>query len=436
MNVREIIIKKRNGYALNEKEIEFLINGYTEGDIPDYQLSSFLMAVFFNGMTEKETVFLTKAMKESGDEYDLKCFGKKCIDKHSTGGVGDKVSLICGPIAASLGIKVPMMCGRGLGHTGGTVDKLESIPGFSTCINKTKFYNILDKTGLVFSSQTKSIAPADKKMYALRDVTGTVESIPLITSSIMSKKLATGANGIVFDVKTGSGAFMKDKKDAAMLADFLVKIASISNRRSFALLTNMDEPLGCAVGNSLEVIESIECLKGNCFNDLMKVSIEISAAMIFLAGVVKDIKKGRELARGQINNGEALKKLKDTIKAQGGDPDCIYEDYAEWKKAKYSFDVKAEKSGFIEDIDAYKVGDLSCSLGAGRLRLSDDVDPSAGIVFFLKVGDVVSCGDILARVYTDKKGKKTFSESLKRIIKISKKKPLQKKLILRKFIDK
>jgi pyrimidine-nucleoside phosphorylase len=357
-------------------------------------------------------------MMDSGESYDLKKYRRKCIDKHSTGGVGDKISLICAPIVASLGIKVPMMCGQGLGHTGGTVDKLESIPGFQTALTKKQFLKILENVGLVFSSQTEKIAPADKKIYALRDVTGTVENLSLITSSIMSKKLATGASGIVFDIKTGSGAFMKKIKDAEILAGWLIKTAKRSGRRVSVLITDMNEPLGCTVGNTLEVIESVETLRGFGPADILEISLAVSALMIQMAGMAKDFREAKRKAFKQIENGSALYKLEEVIHAQGGDAGVISENYKKWKKAKYVLDYKAEKNGFIKEIDAYKIGNFCCSLGAGRSSLKDKIDPSAGLILFAKKGDKVSKGETIARIYTDKKDPKAYLKDLGNIIKI------------------
>ena len=432
--MNQLIIKKRNGKELSSEEISFFAQGAARSSIPDYQLSSFLMAVFFQGMTENETISLTRFMMDSGICYDLSKMGQSCIDKHSTGGVGDKVSFICGPIAASLGIKVPMMCGRGLGHTGGTVDKLKSIPGMRLALTEKQFLRVLDRTGLAFSSQTGKIAPADRKLYALRDVTGTVESLPLITSSIMSKKLATGAAGIVFDVKTGCGAFMRKKSDAVALARMLVRVAGKFHRKAACLITSMDEPLGYAVGNSLEIIESVECLRGHFRHDLMEVSLAVSACMIQLAGRAKSFREGRRLALGQIGNGKALEKLKEVMQAQGGDPDIVFQDYCRWKKAKYVQDCKAEKSGYISGINAYDIGVLCCDMGAGRSRLDEKIDPSAGIMFFRKTGDKVHKGESIARLYTDRKPGRAFLERLNKIIMISGKKVIKKKKVLQKIL--
>jgi pyrimidine-nucleoside phosphorylase len=433
MNIRQIIIRKRSGQELDNKEIEFFVRGFTAGGIPDYAASSFLMAVYFRGMTEKETFFLTRCMMNSGEIYDLGRFGRRCVDKHSTGGVGDKVSLVCGPIVASLGVKVPMICGRGLGYTGGTVDKLESIPGFCARLTHRRFMKGLEKIGLVFSSQTGRIAPADKKIYALRDVTGTVENISLITSSIMSKKLATGAPGIVFDVKCGRGAFMKKKKEAGDLALWLVKVCRKFGRKATVLITDMDQPLGTTVGNSLEVIESVECLKGHAAPDLLDVSLRVSAEMLVLSGACRDLVAARQAARRQIENGEALRKLGEVITFQGGDTAVISEGFRGWKKARHISDIRAEKTGFIQDIDAGLIGQLACELGAGRNRLEDRIDPSAGLIFFCKKGNRVQKGETIARAFTDRRDIAEICGRLKRAVLIAEKRPVLPAMILKRI---
>ncbi len=401
MSGYKILLKKRNGECLSEEEIRFLIESYVNGEFPDYQMSAFLMAVFFNGLNNKETFYLTKAMMESGDLYDLSEFGEKCVDKHSTGGVGDKVSLICGPIVSSLGVKVPMICGKGLGHTGGTVDKLESISGMKLDLSRKKFFSLLRKIGIVFSSQTDNFAPADKKLYSLRDVTGTVENISLITASIMSKKLAGGAPAIVFDVKTGKGAFLEKMNESKELAKMLISVAKSFGRKSVAVITDMNEPLGFCVGNMIEVLESIEALKGNGATDLMEVSLEISSWMLVLAGVARNEKEGIKLAERQINNGKALEKFKELIHAQGGKMKFLKKENP-FENVKNVIGVFSEKDGYIHEINGKKIGDFCTYIGAGRQKLDDKIDYLAGVVLFKKTGDRVKKGDLLARVYSNR----------------------------------
>ena len=415
----EILIKKRDGFEIDSEDIEFFVREFVKGRIPEYQVSAFLMAVYFNGLSERETFDLTKSMMMSGDVYDLSVFGKKCVDKHSTGGVGDKVSLICGPIAASLGVKVPMMCGRGLGHTGGTVDKLESIPGFGLGLSKKRFFSVLKRVGLVFSSQTEKIAPADKKLYALRDVTGTVENLSLITSSIMSKKLATGAPSIVFDVKTGKGAFLQSEKESIALARALIKTAKLFKRKAVAVITDMNEPLGCCVGNMLEVVESIEALKGNGAKDLMEVSLAVSGWMLVLSGVAKNIREGVFLAKKQIENSRALSKFRELVKAQGGDVSIFDDTKRVFKTSRFVVDIKAGKKGVISELHARKIGDFCTYIGAGRQRLDDKIDYASGVVFFKKVGDKVSNDDVIARVYFERKEMADYLDILADAVKIS-----------------
>lgn len=399
----DIIHKKRNGGELSEEEIRFFIEGYTDESIPDYQAAALCMAVYFRGMTPKETSILTLAMAESGDQIDLGGIEGFTVDKHSTGGVGDKTSLIVVPIVASCGGKVAKMSGRGLGHTGGTVDKLESIPEFRTELNPDEFIKQVNGIGLCIVGQTGELAPADKKLYALRDVTATVESIPLIASSIMSKKLAAGSKGIVLDVKTGSGAFMKTVEESENLAKEMVAIGKSAGRSVTAVITNMDIPLGDSVGNSLEVIEAIKTLKGEGESDLTEVCLTLAAQMLSMV-TGEDEKTCYSMAKGAIDNGLAINKLREMISAQGGNANVV-DDYSLFKQPKYTADIFSECDGYIEHTDAEKIGIASVILGAGREKKGDPIDPSAGIVLKKKTGDYVKKGEPLAVFYTDDEGK-------------------------------
>lgn len=403
MRMYDIIHKKRNGGELSEEEIRFFIEGYTDESIPDYQAAALCMAVYFRGMTPKETSILTLAMAESGDKIDLGGIEGFTVDKHSTGGVGDKTSLIVVPIVASCGGKVAKMSGRGLGHTGGTVDKLESIPGFRTELNPDEFIKQVNGIGLCIVGQTGELAPADKKLYALRDVTATVESIPLIASSIMSKKLAAGSKGIVLDVKTGSGAFMKTVEESENLAKEMVAIGKSAGRSVTAVITNMDIPLGDSVGNSLEVIEAIKTLKGEGESDLTEVCLTLAAQMLSMV-TGEDEKTCYSMAKGAIDNGLAINKLREMISAQGGNANVV-DDYSLFKQPKYTAEIFSECDGYIEHTDAEKIGMASVILGAGREKKGDPIDPSAGIVLKKKTGDYVKKGEPLAVFYTDDEGK-------------------------------
>lgn len=403
MRMYDIIHKKRNGGELSEEEIRFFIEGYTDESIPDYQAAALCMAVYFRGMTPKETSILTLAMAESGDQIDLGGIEGFTVDKHSTGGVGDKTSLIVVPIVASCGGKVAKMSGRGLGHTGGTVDKLESIPGFRTELNPDDFIKQVNGIGLCIVGQTGELAPADKKLYALRDVTATVESIPLIASSIMSKKLAAGSKGIVLDVKTGSGAFMKTVEESENLAKEMVAIGKSAGRSVTAVITNMDIPLGDSVGNSLEVIEAIKTLKGEGESDLTEVCLTLAAQMLSMV-TGEDEKTCYSMAKDAIDNGLAINKLREMISAQGGNANVV-DDYSLFKQPKYTAEIFSELDGYIEHTDAEKIGIASVILGAGREKKGDPIDPSAGIVLKKKTGDYVKKGESLAVFYTDDEGK-------------------------------
>ncbi len=403
MRMYDIIAKKRNGKELSDAEIRFFVNGYTRGEIPDYQISALLMAIYFVGLTEQETVSLTQYMAMSGDIVDLNYFGKLSSDKHSTGGVGDKTTLIVAPIAAACGLKVAKMSGRGLGHTGGTVDKLESIKGYKTDLTSDEFFNIVNKTGVAVVAQSGNLTPADKKIYALRDVTATVESIPLITSSVMSKKLASGAKNIVLDVKYGSGAFMKTKDDAEKLANSMVKIGNLCGRKTSALITNMNTPLGFAVGNSLEVIEAINVLKGKQKGDLYEISIALAANMIALALDISE-QEAVSKAKMALDSGMAFLKFREWISAQGGDVSCV-DDISIFEASNYSMEIKSKDSGFITAMDCEKIGSAAAILGAGRITKDDEIDLTAGIVISVKTGDYVDFGDSLAVLYSNSKEK-------------------------------
>ncbi len=401
MNMCDIIAKKRDGKELSDTEIRFFVNGYTSGEIPDYQMSALLMAIYFVGLTPKETVSLTQYMAMSGDIVDLGYFGDKSTDKHSTGGVGDKTTLIVAPIAAACGCKVAKMSGRGLGHTGGTADKLEAIKGYKTDITSDEFFNIINKIGVAVVTQSGNLTPADKKIYALRDVTATVESIPLITSSVMSKKLASGAKNIVLDVKYGSGAFMKTKQDAEKLAESMVNIGNLCGRKMSALITNMNIPLGYAVGNSLEVIEAINVLKGKQKGDLYEISIALAGNMIALSQNISE-QEGCQKAKQALDSGMAFLKFREWISAQGGNIDCV-DDTSLFETAVYSMDIKSWTNGFISAMDCEKIGNAAAHLGAGRITKDDNIDLSAGIIIAVKTGDYIGFGETLATLYSNNK---------------------------------
>ena len=432
MRAVDIIIKKKEGLALNEQEINFMINGYLSGEVVDYQMSALLMAIVLKGTTHEEEVLLTKAMLESGDTIDLSKIDGICVDKHSTGGVGDTTTLVIAPILAALGLKVAKMSGRGLGHTGGTIDKLEAIPGFNTSLSEEHFFKEVNEIGLAVTGQTANIAPADKKIYALRDVTGTVEAVALIASSIMSKKLASGADVILLDVKVGEGAFMKTLKDAKKLARSMVDIGKSQGKKMVALLTDMEQPLGVAVGNSIEVIEAIETLKGKGPEDLKLLCFEICKEILLLTDKAKDEKEALALVEDSVRSGKALKKLELMISAQGGNK-AVINDYSLFGKAKELVEVKAEKSGYIKAIDALKIGEASGILGAGRIKKEDSVDLVVGIDVLKKVGDYVTKGDLIARIYANDKGKKEALEIVKSSFEYSKEKVKPRKLILGKI---
>ncbi|MBU0558991.1 MAG: thymidine phosphorylase [Bacteroidetes bacterium] len=404
MNTVELIRKKRDKKKYSEEELGFLIKNYTAGKIPDYQISSFLMAAYLNGMDKDETAYLTKAMLYSGIVIDLSNIKGPKVDKHSTGGVGDKTSLIIAPIVAAAGVNVPMISGRGLGHSGGTLDKLESIPGFRTNLSLSEYKRVIKKCGAVLIGQTSNIAPADKLIYALRDVTATIESIPLITGSIMSKKLAEGIDGLVLDIKCGSGAFMKDFKSAKSLASSLIDTAKAFDKKVIGIITDMNQPLGNYIGNWLEVFESIEALQGAEIDDLMTVSLNLSGAMIYMGGKASSIKEGIEISKDIIASGKAMDKFIEIVKNQNGDVSFIMNP-GKYPKSKYSEVVSVSKNGYLKFVDNYEIGMSALELGAGRMVKEDVIDPKAGIVFIKKIGDYVKRGEPVAVMYTDRKAK-------------------------------
>ncbi len=412
----ELIRKKRDGHELTREQIEAFVSGYTRGDFPDYQVSSFLMAALIRGLSRAETAALTDAMLRSGQVLDFSDLPAVKVDKHSTGGVGDKTSLILSPIVAAGGLYVPMISGRGLGHTGGTLDKLEAIPGFSVNVSLAEFRRILGNIGCAMIGQTVEIAPADKKLYALRDVTGTVESPFLICASIMSKKLAEGIDALVLDVKTGSGAFMKDPKDAEFLAELMVETGQRMGKKVVALLTDMDQPLGRYIGNALEVEECVQLMRGqvNGNEDLLDLTHELAAWMFYLGGKTKTVAEGKKLSQEFIANGKALAKFRDLVQQQGGDP-AICDDTSRLPKAKHIAEVVAGNDGYVTAIQCEQVGFASVVLGGGRLRKEDDVDPAVGIVLHKKLGHSVKRGESICTVhYNDEK---KFQEARAMILK-------------------
>ena len=401
MNILEIIEKKRNKQELTKQEITYFIKGYTKGEIPDYQAAALVMAIYLNGMTDEELVNLTMAMANSGDILDLSAIQGTIVDKHSTGGVGDKVSIILLPLVSSLGVKVAKMSGRGLGFTGGTVDKLESIPGYRTNISEEELIKNVNEIGISMISQTANLAPADKKLYALRDSISCVDSIPLIASSIMSKKIASGADKIVLEVTYGKGAFMKTIEEARKLAEEMVKIGKLAGRETVYILTDMNQPLGYAVGNTLEIIEAVKFLKGEQLpEDLKEVVLELGSLMIKLAGLGDNLEENKEAMINNIKNGKAYKKFLQMIERQGGDITYI-ENLEKFEKAKYVKEVVSEKTGVIKEIPADVVAKYVCSLGAGRIRKEDKIDMSVGIVLHKKVGDRIEKGDVIATIYAN-----------------------------------
>lgn len=398
MRMYDIIKNKRDGHELSDKEIEFFVNGYVENLIPDYQVSALLMAIFLNKMTKNETVSLTKAMVNSGDVIDLSSIDGIKVDKHSTGGVGDKTSLVLGPMVAACGLPVAKMSGRGLGHTGGTLDKLESIKGFRIALSKEEFIDNVNRHKLSICSQTANISPADKKLYALRDVTATVDNISLIASSIMSKKLAAGSNAIVLDVKVGSGAFMKNLEDAFILAKEMVDIGNDMGRNTVAIISDMEEPLGYAVGNALEIKEVIMSLKGEGPKDLMELCLTLGSRLLVLGNVVESIDEGRQMLEETISSKKALNKFIEFVEAQGGDSNCIKNSEL-LPQAKYVTELKSNCDGFVNSINAEEVGLAALTLGAGRETKESDIDLSVGVMLNKKLSDEVKIGDTLAYIH-------------------------------------
>ena len=409
MNIIDIISKKRDGQELSEEEINYFITEYTNNRIEDYQAAALIMAIYIKGMNYRETKDLTMAMANSGDILDLSKLGSNVVDKHSTGGVGDKVTLILAPLIASLGIPVAKMSGRGLGFTGGTADKIESIPGYNTEVSEKQFIENVEKIGISLITQTLNLAPADKKIYALRDTIACTESIPLIASSIMSKKIASGANKIVLDVTCGYGAFMKNRKQAEELSKTMIEIGKLAGRETVCIVTDMNEPLGYAVGNNLEVIEAIKFLKGDMPSDLKEVVIELGAYMIKLAGKGDNIEENKQKLLENIKNGKAYDKFIGLVKNQGGDISYI-EDTEKFEKASIIKEVISNKEGNIQEINAKTIGEISCALGAGRQTKTDKIDLSVGIILNKKVGDYVKIGDIVATVYANDQEKADKAE--------------------------
>jgi pyrimidine-nucleoside phosphorylase len=429
MRAVDIILKKRDGGELNRDEIGFFVAGVTAGSLPDYQASALLMAVVLRGMSRQETAWLTDAMVHSGERVDLSGIAGVKVDKHSTGGVGDKTSLVLAPLAASLGVPVPMMSGRGLGHTGGTLDKLESIPGFRVSLSLDEMKDALASVGCAMIGQTTEIAPADKKLYALRDVTGTVESIPLISASIMSKKIAEGIDALVLDVKTGTGAFMKTEEDSRRLAESLVSIGNASGVRTQAVITRMDAPLGLAVGNALEVVECLDVLKGRGPADLVEVSVDLTARMLVLGGVAPDLDEGRRRTHGAIASGRGLDRFRRIVERQGGDP-RIVDDDARLPSAPGRLMVAANRPGFLAALDAELVGRAAVSLGAGRDRVDDAVDPAVGIRLVARPGDELRAGDPVLELHHRDRGLDQARALAARAIRIGDQRPAATSLIV------
>ncbi|MBR1653369.1 MAG: thymidine phosphorylase [Clostridia bacterium] len=400
MNILDIICKKRDKVELSKQEINFFVEGYTNGEVTDYQAAALIMAIYLNGMTDEEITNLTLAMAYSGEVLDLSKLGENVVDKHSTGGIGDKITLILMPIVAALGVPVAKMSGRGLGFTGGTVDKLESIPGYNTQISVEEFIQNVENIGISLMGQTLNLAPADKKIYALRDSISCVESIPLIASSIMSKKIASGANKIVLEVTVGNGAFMKDIDDAKKLAETMINIGKLAGKEVVCILTNMDEPLGYSIGNTLEVIEATEALQGDMDEDVKQVVLELGSYMIKLAGFGDDIESNKQKMLDCIDSGMAYMKFLELIQNQGGDISYI-NDVSKFENAKYIYTVLSEKDGYIKSIDAQSLGKISCELGAGRVKKEDVIDNQVGLIINKKIGEKIEKDDILGIIHAN-----------------------------------
>jgi pyrimidine-nucleoside phosphorylase len=430
MRTVDLIQRKRDGDELTPEEIEFLVEGYTKGEIPDYQISAFLMAVFFSGMSDREVTRLTECMLRSGDTVDLSSVPGIKVDKHSTGGVGDKTSLIVAPLAAAAGVIVPMMSGRALGHTGGTLDKLESIPGFRTDLTTEQFHKQLSELGLCFIGQSERLAPADGKFYALRDVTATVESIPLISSSIMSKKVAEGIDALVLDVKVGTGAFMKKQVDARRLAQMMVGIGRRMDKKVQALITDMNQPLGFAVGNALEVMEASQTLQNAGPSDLTKLSLELAARMIFLGKKTASLDDARRLAEQHLVDGSAYKKFKQAVTAQGGNAQAL-DKFELLPNATGMREVLSPRGGYVSSINAEDIGLASNMIGAGRDKKEDAIDPAVGIILEVKMGEKVDAGSVLCRIYHTKEDHlEDAADMVEDAFRISSQKPDERELIL------
>jgi len=431
MTPYEVISRKRDGKNLTSEEIRYFISAFMEDEITDYQMTSLLMAIYLRGMDYRETSALTNAYIQSGVRIDLTDIPGIKVDKHSTGGVGDKVSLILAPLVACLGVPVPMVSGRGLGHSGGTLDKLESIPGFKTNLSIERFRELLREHGLGLIGQTRELVPADKRIYALRDVTATVDCIPLIAASIMSKKIAEGIDALVLDVKFGNGAFMKNPDDAARLANTLIQIGGDFGRKIVASLTSMEQPLGNYIGNWLEVLESLTCLKGEGPEDLLEVTLNLAGHMLILGGVAKDMSDAKRQCRMALTNGRAMEKFMQIAHAQGADVSFL-EHPEKYPQAQEIHKLKSEQNGIVSHMDTYEIGMASVNLGAGRLRAEDSVDPRAGVVLHKKIGDTVAGGDILLTIHTNKPERvKPVLQQLRRAIKITDAAPIIPPLILK-----
>ncbi|MGG3737984.1 pyrimidine-nucleoside phosphorylase [Aeribacillus pallidus] len=421
MRMVDLIEKKRDGHELTTEEIQFIIKGYTEGTIPDYQMSAFTMAVFFQGMTERERADLTMAMVESGDQIDLSAIEGIKVDKHSTGGVGDTTTLVLGPLVASLGVPVAKMSGRGLGHTGGTIDKLEAVPGFHVEIENDEFIRLVNENKLAVIGQSGNLTPADKKLYALRDVTATVNSIPLIASSIMSKKIAAGANAIVLDVKTGAGAFMKTLEEAKELAQAMVNIGNNVGRKTMAVISDMSQPLGYAIGNALEVKEAIDTLSGKGPKDLTELCLTLGSHMVYLAEKADSLEEARQKLQQVIEDGSALETFKKFLQAQGGDPSVV--DHPErLPQAKYVVELEAKEDGYVSEIVADEIGTAAMLLGAGRATKESQIDLAVGLVLRKKIGDYVQKGESLVTIHSNFEDIEQIKQKLYNNIRISKEK--------------
>ncbi|MBB5356724.1 pyrimidine-nucleoside phosphorylase [Anoxybacillus mongoliensis] len=418
MRMVDLIEKKRDGHALTKEEIHFIIEGYTKGDIPDYQMSALAMAIFFRGMNEEETAELTMAMVHSGDTIDLSKIEGIKVDKHSTGGVGDTTTLVLGPLVASVGVPVAKMSGRGLGHTGGTIDKLESVPGFHVEINNDEFIELVNKNKIAVVGQSGNLTPADKKLYALRDVTATVNSIPLIASSIMSKKIAAGADAIVLDVKTGAGAFMKDLNDAKALAKAMVDIGNRVGRKTMAIISDMSQPLGYAIGNALEVKEAIDTLRGEGPEDLQELCLVLGSHMVYLAEKASSLEEARHMLEKAMKDGSALQTFKTFLAAQGGDASVV-DDPSKLPQAKYVIELEAKEDGYVSEIVADAVGTAAMWLGAGRATKESTIDLAVGLVLRKKVGDAVKKGESLVTIYSNREQIDDVKQKLYENIRIS-----------------